>query len=31
MNEEAGYEYGWIRDRLIGKPILVILPVNRSG
>jgi hypothetical protein len=31
MNQEAGHEYGWIWDRLIGKPILVIVPVKRSG
>ena len=29
MNQEAERSYGWSRERLIGKPILVIVPVDR--
>ena len=29
MNHEAERAYGWTRERLIGKPILVIVPVER--
>ena len=31
MNIEAERSYGWTRGRLIGKPILVIVPVERHG
>ena len=29
MNQEAERSYGWSRDSLIGKPILVIVPIER--